>query len=317
MKKGTSFGYVLLLILVFSKTAGAQYTEPLETDSYLNQSKLLLDSYTYFGSTKTWFNKDDGSLLVYDKINDTIDTIATLHSGFFEATNTGFYIYGDALSFVNIQENKIFPVNWNNADEFIQYFKLIHSNKAVLLVFSAMRPEYYLLDLKTTQSKPIRNPDPYENPIGIETIGDQIFMASTHTIHSTLLESGKWIKLAEKSSDTGDFNHITASDKEVFLSSENGIIFRFDGNNPTTELTKLSSVPPFDISIFESSKRGTLAIGFENRIAVYNPSVKNWVEIPADKLTFLKGSIRKISFVDDKTLLITTGQSFGLVSIRD
>jgi hypothetical protein len=82
MKKGTSFGYVLLLILVFSKTAGAQYTEPFETDSYLNQSKLLLDSYTYFGSTKTWFNKDDGSLLVYDKINDTIDTIATLHSGF-------------------------------------------------------------------------------------------------------------------------------------------------------------------------------------------------------------------------------------------
>ena len=318
MKKSTFFGYyILLFFLISSKIASAQIIAPVQTDSYSTNPRVVLDSYTYFGSTKTWFNKDDGSLLVFDKISETIDTIATLHSGVFEPTNNGFYVYGDGLSFVNIRDTTITPIDWNTTNDFIQYFKLIHSTKAVLLVFSAYQPEYYVLDLKTSKSKPIRNPDPYEQQVGIENIGDQIFMATTHTFHTTLLESGKWIKLAEKSTETGWFNKVTASEKDVFLSTDKGFIFRFDGKEPVAELTQLNNTPPFLFTVFDSSQNGILAVAFENRIAIYKPNLNDWQEIPAFKLTSLVGDIRKMNFVNDETLLISTGQSFGLVSIRD
>ena len=318
MKKGTFSGYFsLLFFMLSSEITSAQIIHPAQTDSYSTNPRLILDSYTFGGSIKTWFNKDDGSLLVFDKITETIDTIATLHSGFFEPTTNGFYVFGDGLSFVNIRDTTITPIDWNTTNEFIQYFKLIHSTKAVLLVFSAYQPQYYVLDLKTTKSKPIRNPDPYEKPVGIEAIGDHIFMATTHTFHTILLESGKWLKLSEKSSDTGWINGITASKKEVFLSTDKGFIFRFDGKEPVAELTQLNNTPPFLFTIFESSQNGTLAVAFENRIAIYKPKLNDWQEIPVYKLTSLVGEIRKINFINDETLLITTGQSFGLVSIKD
>jgi hypothetical protein len=308
------YSFLLLLSLIFL-FGNREIIYAQGTNSVKNP---ILSIYFEQTSNRIWFNRADRSVQFFDLITNEIDTLN-------HAKAESFFDYGS--HFILLNNNQIQALNKTTfslktvskipklgSGILTNYHQARNNRLLIVTIRDFIDYQATVFDFKSGKKEELSDKS-FENIVDIHE--DQLgnYWLTDNNLYRFNKETNEWMLFLEKTKETDWLKHIRSTKNNLYVSTWNSLILKFDIMNPEKDVSILSNVAPFNFKTFDVSQNGTIAVTQDRRIAWLKNG--DWTEVPSHKLDKIEGEIHHIQFIDEKKVLINTGYSFGVVNLSE
>ena|SRR5690606_30687336 len=295
----------LLLFLIFIPTRIlAQAENPLFAVYFNEQSNQI------------WANRADHSLQYFDLNTNELHTLeGTKAEQFWDYGKHYLLLYINQLFELDKKSHalKTLPSNIRS-NALFTYYPARNTNLFVVKIIDFIEYQPAIFDIEMGKIKFLSS-QRFENihHIHEDKLGN--FWLSDNNLYRYNKETNEWNLIFKMTKETDWLQKIKSTNNNLYVSTWNSLLIKFDLTNPEKEVNILSNVAPFKHKTFDVSQDETIVVAQGRRIAWLENGV--WTELPIHKLNTIEGDIHHIQFIGDKKVLLNTGYSFGIIKLSE